>query len=106
MVAISRTLLKRPAILLLDEATSALNAESERTIVNAMKSIDRRKGNCGEFISNPTQIIVAHRLSTIVNSDVIVVMDKGEIVETGSHSTLISTSDGVYSRLFHIQNEI
>ncbi|MBA0815778.1 hypothetical protein Gohar_000515 [Gossypium harknessii] len=105
-VAIARTLLKRPGILLLDEATSALDAESERTVVNALESIDRRKGNCGRLISNPTQIIVAHRLSIVVNLDVIVVMDKGEIVETGSQSTLISTSDGVYSRLFHIQNEI
>ncbi|MBA0751582.1 hypothetical protein Gogos_000497 [Gossypium gossypioides] len=105
-VAIARTLLKRPEILLLGEATSALDAESERTVVNALELIDRRKGNCGRFISNPTQIIVAHRLSIVVNSDVIVVMDKGEILETGSHSTLISTSDGVYSRLFHIQNEI
>ncbi|MBA0602271.1 hypothetical protein Gorai_002457, partial [Gossypium raimondii] len=105
-VAIARTLLKRPRILLLDEATSAIDTESERTVVNALESIDRRKGNCGRFISNPTQIIVAHRLSIVVNSDVIVVMDKCEIVETGSHSTLISTSDGVYSRLFHIQNEI
>ncbi|PPE00630.1 hypothetical protein GOBAR_DD02354 [Gossypium barbadense] len=105
-VAIARTLLKRPRILLLDEATSAIDTESERTVVNALESIDRRKGNCGKFISNPTQIIVAHRLSIVVNSDVILVMDKCEIVETGSHLTLISTSDGVYSRLFHIQNEI
>ncbi|TYH33582.1 hypothetical protein ES332_D13G069200v1 [Gossypium tomentosum] len=105
-VAFARTLLKRPRILLLDEATSAIDTESERTVVNALESIDRRKGNCGKFISNPTQIIVAHRLSIVVNSDVILVMDKCEIVETGSHLTLISTSDGVYSRLFHIQNEI
>ncbi|KAK8568389.1 hypothetical protein V6N13_106313 [Hibiscus sabdariffa] len=102
-IAIARTLLKRPAILLLDEATSALDAESERTVVSALELVDQRKGNFG-FISRPTQIIVAHRLSTVVNSDVIVVMDKGQIVEIGSHSTLISASDGVYSRLFHIQN--
>ncbi|KAE8698507.1 Alpha-galactosidase 1 isoform 1 [Hibiscus syriacus] len=98
-IAIARTLLKRPAILLLDEATSALDSESERTIVNALETVDERKGKFG-FISRPTQITVAHRLS----SDVIVVMDKGKIVEIGSHSTLISVSDGVYSRLFHNQN--
>ncbi|KAA3488491.1 Multidrug/pheromone exporter, MDR family, ABC transporter family [Gossypium australe] len=83
LATLLRTLLKRPAILLLDEATSALDAKSERTV-----------------------IIVAHRLSTVVNSNVIVMIDKGEIVESGSYSTLISTSDGVYSRLFQIQNEI
>ncbi|KAE8677867.1 hypothetical protein F3Y22_tig00111493pilonHSYRG00086 [Hibiscus syriacus] len=102
-IAIARTLLKRPAILLLDEATSALDSESERTIVKALESVDERKGKFG-FISSPTQITVAHRLSTVVNSDVIVVMDKGKIVEIGSHSTLVSVSDGVYSRLFNIQN--
>lgn len=101
-IAIARTLLKRPAIFLLDEATSALDAESERTIVNTMESLDQ-KGN-GGFTSRPTQIIVAHRLSTVINSDVIVVMDRGEIVETGSHSTLISASEGVYSRLFQLQS--
>ncbi|KAK6253146.1 hypothetical protein QUC31_014866 [Theobroma cacao] len=103
-IAIARTLLKRPAILLLDEATSALDVESERTIVNALESIDK-KGN-GGFLSRPTQITVAHRLSTVINSDVIVVMDKGEIVEIGSHSTLISASEGVYSRLVQLQSAI
>ncbi|XP_021276540.1 ABC transporter B family member 19-like [Herrania umbratica] len=103
-IAIARTLLKRPAILLLDEATSALDVESERTIVNALESIDK-EGN-GGFLSRPTQITVAHRLSTVINSDVIVVMDKGEIVEIGSHSTLISASEGVYSRLVQLQSAI
>ncbi|XP_022762163.1 ABC transporter B family member 19-like [Durio zibethinus] len=103
-IAIARTLLKRPAIMLLDEATSALDVESERTIVNALESLDQ-KGN-GGFLSRPTRITVAHRLSTVINSDVIVVMDKGEIVETGSHSTLISATEGVYSRLFQLQSGI
>ncbi|XVF67072.1 hypothetical protein PTKIN_Ptkin10aG0091400 [Pterospermum kingtungense] len=103
-IAIARTLLKRPSIFLLDEATSALDVESERTIVKTLESLDQ-KGN-GGFISRPTQITVAHRLSTVMNSDVIVVMDKGEIVETGSHSTLISASEGVYSRLFQLQSAI
>ncbi|XVF01705.1 hypothetical protein REPUB_Repub04eG0111400 [Reevesia pubescens] len=103
-IAIARTLLKRPTILLMDEATSALDVESERTIINALESIDQ-KGN-GGFMSRPTQITVAHRLSTVINSDVIVVMDKGEIVETGSHSTLISASEGVYSRMVQLQRTV
>ncbi|CAN0922822.1 ABC transporter B family member 14 [Linum grandiflorum] len=93
-IAIARTLLKRPAILLLDEATSALDTESERSIVNALESISARI----------TQITVAHRLSTIKKSDSIVVMDKGEIVEMGTHSSLLASSGGVYSRLYELQS--
>jgi ATP-binding cassette subfamily B (MDR/TAP) protein 1 len=101
-IAIARTLLKRPVILLLDEATSALDAESERTVVSALESLNLN--NNGGLLSRTTQITVAHRLSTVINSDTIVVMDKGEIVEMGSHSTLITSSDGVYSRLFRLQS--
>lgn len=100
-IAIARTLLKRPAILLLDEATNALDAESEKTIISALEAMNMK--NHAGLLSRTTQITVAHRLSTIMNSDTIVVMDKGEIVETGAHSTLI-TSEGVYSRLFQLQS--
>ncbi|XP_061356634.1 ABC transporter B family member 19-like [Gastrolobium bilobum] len=96
-IAIARTLLKKPAILLLDEATSALDAESERVIVNALKAISA-------LCSRTTQITVAHRLSTVINSDTIIVMDKGKIVEMGSHSTLITAEVGLYSRLFRLQS--
>ncbi|MED6209404.1 hypothetical protein PIB30_054346 [Stylosanthes scabra] len=101
-IAIARTLLKKPAILLLDEATSALDAESERTIVSALKAINVKEesGLC----SKTTRITVAHRLSTVINSDIIVVMDKGKIVEMGSHSTLITNGEGLYSRLFKLQS--
>ncbi|KAL5719330.1 ABC-type xenobiotic transporter [Ranunculus cassubicifolius] len=99
-IAIARTLIKRPAILLLDEATSALDAESEQVIIKALGSIN----NSGGLLSRTTQITVAHRLSTIVKSDVIVVMERGEVVEMGSHSTLLTSPDGVYSRFFHLQN--
>ncbi|CAN1170921.1 ABC transporter B family member 19 [Linum perenne] len=98
-IAIARTLLKRPAILLLDEATSALDTESERSIVNALESISENND-----IGRITQITVAHRLSTIRKSDSIVVMDKGEIVEMGTHSSLLASSGGVYSRLYELQN--
>ncbi|KAK0607209.1 hypothetical protein LWI29_011395 [Acer saccharum] len=101
-IAIARTLLKNPAILLLDEATSALDAESEGIIVNAMESL-YRETSLGSP-SRTTQITVAHRLSTVVNSDTIVVMDKGEIVEMGSHSTLVAETEGVYSRLYKLQS--
>ncbi|KAI4363718.1 hypothetical protein MLD38_019899 [Melastoma candidum] len=100
-IAIARTLLKRPAILLLDEATSALDAESGRTVIRVLE----RATMAGEggFLSRTTQITVAHRLSTIVKSDTIIVMDKGEIMETGDHTALIR-SGGIYTRLFELQN--
>lgn len=97
-IAIARTLLKKPSILLLDEPTSALDVESERTLVSALESINVNNG------FRTTQITVAHRLSTVTNSDVIVVMDRGEIVEIGSHTTLLTAPDGVYSKLFRIQS--
>lgn len=100
-IAIARTLLKRPVILLLDEGTSALDAESERTVVNALESLNLR--NNGD-LSRTTRITVAHRLSTVMNSDTIVVMDKGEIVEVATHATLIASSEGIYSRLFQLQS--
>ncbi|PON60369.1 ABC transporter [Parasponia andersonii] len=100
-IAIARALLKKPALLLLDEATSAVDAESEKTIVGALEAITLT--NNGGLLSRTTQITIAHRLSTIINSDTIVVMNKGEIVEMGSHSSLIA-SEGVYSRLSKLQS--
>ncbi|GMP25123.1 hypothetical protein CsSME_00002142 [Camellia sinensis var. sinensis] len=99
-IAIARTLLKRPAIMLLDEATSALDAESERAVVGALESI---KDNDG-LLARTTQVTVAHRLSTVINSDTIVVMDKGKVVEIGTHSTLVAASEGVYSRFYRLQS--
>ncbi|KAI7726106.1 hypothetical protein M8C21_021578, partial [Ambrosia artemisiifolia] len=99
-IAIARTLLKRPVIMLLDEATSALDAESERAVVSALESINRN--GTGGLLT--TQITVAHRLSTVVHSDTIVVMEKGRVVEMGTHSDLVGTSEGVYSRFYRIQS--
>ncbi|XP_057463166.1 ABC transporter B family member 19-like [Actinidia eriantha] len=99
-IAIARTLLKRPAIMLLDEATSALDAESERAVVSALESTMKSNGG---LLSRTTQVTVAHRLSTVVNSDIIVVMDKGTVVEMGTHSTLVA-SEGVYSRFYRLQS--
>ncbi|XP_006659119.1 ABC transporter B family member 19-like [Oryza brachyantha] len=103
-IAIARTLLKRPAILLLDEATSALDGESERVVMSSLGAKEWNKRN--EASSKITSITVAHRLSTVINVDMIVVMEKGEVVELGNHQTLISADDGVYSRLFHLQSNM
>ncbi|KAG6435032.1 hypothetical protein SASPL_106681 [Salvia splendens] len=93
-IAIARVLLKKPAIMLLDEATSALDAESERAIINALESLQQ----------STTNITVAHRLSTVINSDTIFVMDKGKVVEMGTHANLVTASEGVYSKLYTHQS--
>lgn len=91
-LAIARAFLKNAPILILDEATSALDTESERHIQDAM----------AELLKDRTTFIIAHRLSTVENVDLIVAMDKGKIVEVGSHSDLIE-ANGIYSGLHKLQ---
>ncbi|MCW9012483.1 MAG: lipid A export permease/ATP-binding protein MsbA [Gammaproteobacteria bacterium] len=91
-VAIARALLKNAPVLIMDEATSALDTESERYIQAALV----------ELIKDRTTLVIAHRLSTIENADLIVVMDAGRIVETGTHEQLI-TRDGAYAALHRMQ---
>ena len=91
-IAIARVFLKNPPILILDEATSALDLESEAIIQETIE----------ELSSDRTTLIVAHRLSTVTHADKIVVIENGEIVETGSHSDLM-IKDGVYRNLYDIQ---
>ncbi|XP_065859874.1 ABC transporter B family member 11-like isoform X2 [Euphorbia lathyris] len=92
-IAIARAILKDPRILLLDEATSALDAESEKVVQDALNRV----------MVNRTTVIVAHRLSTIKNADMVAVIHRGKIVEKGSHSELLSDPDGAYSQLIRLQ---
>lgn len=92
-LSIARAVLKNPPIMILDEATSALDTESERLVQDALE----------KMMQNRTSIVIAHRLSTIQNADNIVVMQKGKIVEQGSHSQLIA-KNGVYKKLVDMQS--
>jgi ATP-binding cassette subfamily B protein len=93
-VAIARTILKGPPILLLDEATSALDSHTEKEIQDALERVSR----------NRTTLVIAHRLSTIVGADEIIVLDKGVIVERGTHHQLLAKS-GLYASMWNRQRE-
>lgn len=92
-IAIARALIKNPSILLLDEATSALDSESEHLVQQALETL----------MKNRTSIVIAHRLSTIRNSDNILVLNKGSIVEQGKHNELIANVKGYYKNLNALQ---
>ncbi len=91
-LAIARALLKDPPILVLDEATSSLDTESEQLVQEALANL----------MKNRTSLVIAHRLSTIRKADVIFVMDRGRIVETGRHDDLLARG-GLYARLYELQ---
>jgi ABC-type multidrug transport system fused ATPase/permease subunit len=95
-IAIARALLKNPSILILDEATSSLDSESERLVQEALE----------ELMKNRTSIIIAHRLSTIREADKIIVLKKGEIIESGSHGELMNNEQGLYRYLSGLQFEV
>ncbi|MCK4677488.1 MAG: ATP-binding cassette domain-containing protein, partial [Bacteroidales bacterium] len=92
-ISIARAVLKNPPILLLDEATSSLDTGSERLVQDALEKL----------MESRTSIVIAHRLSTIKKADEIIVLDKGEIVEKGTHSELLKLN-GVYKKLHTLQS--
>jgi subfamily B ATP-binding cassette protein MsbA len=92
-LSIARAVLKNPPILILDEATSALDTESEMLVQDALENL----------MTNRTSIVIAHRLSTVRNADLICVFHEGEIVETGTHKELIAQEHGVYKKLYELQ---
>ena len=91
-LAIARTLLKHPAMLIFDEATSALDSRTERALQEELTKLAR----------NRTTLIIAHRLSTVVNADQIIVMDHGRIIERGTHQALLAAS-GAYANMWNMQ---
>ena len=91
-IAIARAMLKNPPILVLDEATSALDSESEKLVQEAIETL----------MKNRTVILIAHRLSTVINADQIVVIDKGTIAEVGKHRELLD-KNGIYTKLYNLK---
>ena len=92
-VAIARAILKNPPILLLDEATSALDTDSEKLVQDALE----------RAMQGRTVILIAHRLSTIINADMIAVIQNGQVIESGTHRSLLDTSK-FYNNLCHMQD--
>lgn len=94
-IAIARALLADPDILIFDEATSALDSESEAQVQQAI----------AEVLHHRTALVIAHRLSTVRDADIIYVLERGEIVEVGTHEELVSRPGGIYSSLYALQTE-
>jgi ATP-binding cassette, subfamily B, bacterial len=94
-VAIARTLLKDPCILIMDDSTSSVDTETEAEIRSALQNL----------MKNRTTFIIAHRIQSIMNADLILVMDKGRIVQRGTHASLVN-QEGIYRKIFDIQTRI
>jgi ABC-type multidrug transport system fused ATPase/permease subunit len=92
-IAIARAILKDPVILILDEATSSLDSASESLVQEALENL----------MKNRTSFVIAHRLSTVRNADKIYVLDKGQIVESGTHQELMDIEEGLYKSLSKLQ---
>ena len=95
-VTIARTLLKNPRILILDDSTSSVDLETEAEIREALNSL----------MKNRTTFIIAHRIQSVMIADLILVLDKGEVVQMGTHEELVAQEDGMYRRIYDIQTRI
>jgi ATP-binding cassette, subfamily B, bacterial len=95
-VTIARTLLKNPRILILDDSTSSVDTETEASIRDALK----------DLMENRTTFIIAHRIQSVMIADLILVLDKGEVIQMGTHEELVSQLDGMYRRIYDIQTRI
>ncbi len=95
-VTIARTLLKNPRILILDDSTSSVDTETEAAI----------RGALNELMENRTTFIIAHRIQSVMIADLILVLDKGEVIQMGTHQELVSQMDGMYRRIYDIQTRI
>ncbi|HEY6171699.1 MAG TPA: ABC transporter ATP-binding protein [Candidatus Kapabacteria bacterium] len=93
-IAIARALLKNPPILIFDEATSALDTENEMLVQEAIERL----------LQDRTAIVIAHRLSTVMNADIILAFENGKVVESGTHEELLKNDNGVYNRLYRLQH--
>jgi ATP-binding cassette subfamily B protein len=94
-VAIARTIIKNPQILILDDATSSVDLETEADIRQALENL----------MENRTTFIIAHRIQSVMNADLIVVLDKGRIIQSGDHEELLA-QEGVYQKIYDIQTQI
>ena len=95
-VAIARTLLKNPRILILDDSTSSVDTETEAEIRDALNGL----------MQNRTTFIIAHRIQSVMVADLILVLDKGEVVQMGTHAELLKDEAGMYRRIYDIQTKI
>jgi len=95
-VTIARTLLKNPRILILDDSTSSVDMHTEAEIREALN----------QLMENRTTFIIAHRIQSVMNADLIIVMDKGEIIQIGQHNELIEQPDGTYRKIYDIQTRV
>jgi len=95
-VTIARTLLKNPRILILDDSTSSVDMETEAEIRAALNRL----------MEDRTTFIIAHRIQSLMSADLILVLDKGEVVQMGTHKELVKQKDGIYRQIYDIQTRI